>query len=96
MLAAFKADDGRLLWYEPYPTHSFAKFVPPTIANGKVFLATFGDVQQKNCPFGKGKPAAYEGSVSCGSIAIYGYSLDDIRPPDAWGTSTHQYQPPPK
>jgi outer membrane protein assembly factor BamB len=46
-LRAFSADTLELLWStdrnEPADNFDFAKFVPPTIANGKVYLATFSD-----------------------------------------------------
>jgi len=46
-LRAFKADTLELLWStdrdEPADDFDFAKNVPPTIANGKVYLATFSD-----------------------------------------------------
>lgn len=46
-LRAFRADTLELLWStdrnEPADHFDFAKFVPPTIANGKVYLATFSD-----------------------------------------------------
>jgi len=46
-LRAFEADALELLWSrdrdEPADNLDFAKNVPPTIANGKVYLATFSD-----------------------------------------------------
>jgi hypothetical protein len=46
-LRAFRADTLELLWStdrnEPADHFDFAKYVPPTIANGKVYLATFSD-----------------------------------------------------
>lgn len=46
-LRAFNADTLELLWStdsaEPADNFDFAKNVPPTIANGKVYLATFSD-----------------------------------------------------
>jgi outer membrane protein assembly factor BamB len=44
---AFDAITLKLLWssdvYAPADTFNFAKFCPPTIANGKVYVATFSD-----------------------------------------------------
>jgi outer membrane protein assembly factor BamB len=46
-LRAFRADTLELLWStdrnDPTDQFDFAKFVPPTVANGKVYLATFSD-----------------------------------------------------
>ena len=46
-LRAFDADTLQLLWStdanEPADNFDFAKYVPPTVANGKVYLATFSD-----------------------------------------------------
>jgi hypothetical protein len=46
-LRAFKADTLELLWStdanEPSDHFDFAKYVSPTISNGKVYLATFSD-----------------------------------------------------
>lgn len=84
MLAAFDAEKGNLLWYDPDYTHQFAKFVPPMIAGGKVFLATYGErsspipgigLGMNHCPVGK--PAKYEVQDSCGSLVIYGYRPGD-------------------
>jgi hypothetical protein len=54
MLRAVDADDlGRELWNSTRQPHDstglFAKFVPPTVANGKVYMATFSN---KVCVFG--------------------------------------------
>jgi hypothetical protein len=74
VLMAFSAETGVLLWADPDPSISFAKFVPPTIGGGKVFRAAFSDPKKQNCP--SNKDADYEGTASCGSIVIYG--LKDI------------------
>jgi hypothetical protein len=46
-LRAFDANTLQLLWssdgYEPADNFDFAKYVPPTVANGKVYLPTFSD-----------------------------------------------------
>ena len=46
-LRAFDADTLQLLWStdanEPADNFDFAKYVPPTVANGKVYLPTFSD-----------------------------------------------------
>jgi len=46
-LRAFDADTMKLLWStdqnDPGDYFDFAKYVPPTVANGKVYLATFSD-----------------------------------------------------
>jgi outer membrane protein assembly factor BamB len=46
-LRAFNADTLELLWStdrdEPADHFDFAKYVPPTVANGRVYLATFSD-----------------------------------------------------
>ena len=89
MLAAFDAERGTLLWYDPDPVPSFAKFVPPTIAGGKVFVATFGQrapsvlnrTPGNLCPALDLVTNKYKAEVptSCGSIVIYGY---EYRPAD--------------
>jgi hypothetical protein len=68
-LMAFDALTLRLLWYDDDPI-SFAKFVPPTIAGGKVFRATFGDIGIGGCP--NNQKGQFEGLASCGSVVIYG------------------------
>jgi hypothetical protein len=57
-LRAFNADTLQLLWStdrnDPADQFDFGKNVPPTIANGKVYLATFSDrlnVYGLNSPF---------------------------------------------
>jgi hypothetical protein len=69
VLIALDATNLGYLWSDADPKISFAKFVPPTIAGGKVFRATFGD--------GYSDPACdpqanAAGTQSCGSLAIYG------------------------
>jgi len=65
-LRVFNAETLELLWssdgQEPDDHFDFAKYVPPTIANGKVYLATFSDrlnVYGLHSPFAVGgqKPA---------------------------------------
>ena len=58
VLRVFDANTLEMLWssdqYEPDDNFNFAKYVPPTIANGKVYLATFSDrlnVYGLNSPF---------------------------------------------
>jgi hypothetical protein len=48
------------------PPVAFAKFVPPTIAGGKVFRATFGD--HDTCPNQQNQSQW----ISCGSVIFYG------------------------
>jgi hypothetical protein len=64
VLLAFDALTLKLLWYDEDSPVNMAKFVPPTIAGGKVFRATFGRVGE--CP------REFEGLASCGSVVIYG------------------------
>jgi hypothetical protein len=69
VLMALDAANLNYLWSDPDPKISIAKFVPPTIAGGKVFRATFGD--------GYTDPACdpannTDGLRSCGSIVVYG------------------------
>jgi outer membrane protein assembly factor BamB len=67
VLRVFDANTLETLWssdaYEPDDDFNFAKYVPPTVANGKVYLATFSDrlnVYGLNSPFAalETKPAA--------------------------------------
>jgi hypothetical protein len=64
VLLAFDALTLKLLWYDEDSPVNIAKFVPPTIAGGKVFRATFGRVRECLPDF--------EGLASCGSVVIYG------------------------
>ena len=64
-LRAFDANTLELLWStdgnEPADHFDFAKYVPPTIANGKVYLATFSDrlnVYGLHSPAAASAPAA--------------------------------------
>jgi len=64
-LRAFDANTLKLLWStdgdEPSDRFDFGKNVPPTIANGRVYLATFSDrlnVYGLNSPAAAGKPPA--------------------------------------
>jgi outer membrane protein assembly factor BamB len=68
VLMAFDALTLRLLWNDPDSKISFAKFVPPTIAGGKVFRATFGDgYSDPRCD-----PSQKNPNDQCGSIVVYG------------------------
>ena len=71
VLMAFEATTLDLLWVDDSDDHTyFAKFVPPTIADGKVFRATFGvDASCRVAGPGGGWP-------SCGAVVVYG--LPDI------------------
>ncbi len=68
---AFDATTLEPLWYDPdddpFDQIYFAKFVPPTIAGGKVFRASFGD-HDSSCT------RAGPGGVwpSCGAVIVYG------------------------
>jgi hypothetical protein len=73
VLMAFDALNLNLLWYDDDPNIYFAKFVPPTIAGGKVFRATFGD-NDVGCRWSNGV------GKSCGSIVIYGMRTILVRP----------------
>lgn len=78
VLIAFEADNLKLLWSDPDDKISFAKFVPPTIAGGKAFQATFGDGYSDPSCAPNGDQG---GNTGCGSIVIYGHkSLRVIRP----------------
>jgi len=80
VLLAFNAEDGTFLWVDDQPpTVSFAKFVPPTIAGGKVFRAAFSDPKRQDCPSKKDND--YEGVASCGSIVIYGLRFQGLHGP---------------
>jgi outer membrane protein assembly factor BamB len=69
VLMAFEATTLRYLWSDPDPLISFAKFVPLTVAGGKVFRATFGDGYSDTAC----SPANNQyGKRPCGSIVIYG------------------------
>ena len=64
-LRAFDAKTLELLWStdvnEPADNFDFAKYVPPTVANGKVYLPTFSDrlnVYGLNSPHARRSPSA--------------------------------------
>lgn len=80
ILMAFDALTLKLLWFDDDPNIYFAKFVPPTIAGGKVFRATFGDNVGGNDASGKCTLQS-DSNLSCGSIVIYGIDLMLARPP---------------
>jgi hypothetical protein len=69
VLIALNALSLDYVWHDPDPKISFAKFVPPTIAGGKVFRATFGDGYSDPACDPANNP---DGTRSCGSIVIYG------------------------
>ena len=53
----------------------FAKFAPPTVANGKVFIATYGDHENPPGPsrYFENKNPALQGSVPKNfQLAVYG------------------------
>ncbi|MFL6725406.1 MAG: hypothetical protein ACJ8FS_02690, partial [Sphingomicrobium sp.] len=65
ILMAFDAETLELLWSSEKDDDAqvyFAKFVPPTIAYGHVFRATFGD-HDVTCK---------DESTTCGSVIVYG------------------------
>jgi hypothetical protein len=82
VLMAFDALNLNLLWYDDDPNVYFAKFVPPTIAGGKVFRATFGD-NDPGCLWSAGV------GRSCGSVVIYGMRRILFRPVPP-GVPTHR------
>lgn len=57
-LIAFDASTLKMLWQDYSPV-AFAKFVPPTIAGGKVFRATFSSHVEFNPPVLAGKLVVY-------------------------------------
>lgn len=75
VLEAFDATTLRLLWTsESTPQDrlgGFAKFTPPTIANGKVYVAA--------SPAAPG--SSYAAASSGGAVVVYGYLRDASRPP---------------
>jgi outer membrane protein assembly factor BamB len=72
ILMAFDAETLELLWSsEPYDDGGqvyFAKFVPPTIAYGRVFRATFGD-HDVSCTVSSLLVPPWS---TCGSVIVYG------------------------
>jgi hypothetical protein len=65
ILMAFDAETLELLWSSEQDDNGqvyFAKFVPPTIASGRVFRATFGDHDE----------ACKQAATTCGSVIVYG------------------------
>ncbi|MFY9554378.1 MAG: hypothetical protein WAV47_06610 [Blastocatellia bacterium] len=68
ILMAFDATTLDLLWFDADNQVYFAKFVPPTIAGGKVFRATFGD-HDPSCTRADPRTQVWP---SCGSVVVYG------------------------
>jgi hypothetical protein len=77
ILMAFDAMTLELLWFDANEKYYFAKFVPPTIAGGRVFRATFGD-NDESCRHEN--PTTHEWP-SCGSVVVYSteWPTDDLR-----------------
>jgi hypothetical protein len=65
---AFDASTLKELWVD-WSVGYFAKFNPPTIANGKVYVANFGAIADGSCAgnYNQGLP-----SKSCGQVRVYG------------------------
>jgi outer membrane protein assembly factor BamB len=79
VVAADARDVSRTLWTsEQDPGRDrlglFAKFVPPTVAGGKVFVATYGDREVlRSYPNWPGNPAAYPSELPKNYyVAVYG------------------------
>ena len=88
MLMAFDADDvGRELWRSqsrdasnsdgPDSYGLLARFVPPTVAGGKVFVATFGDREPRRFYYAQNRPKAHYPPQSGDAprnyyVAVYG------------------------
>jgi hypothetical protein len=68
---AFDANTLQELWSD-LDVGFFAKFTPPTIADGKVFVANFGSSApaDTSCGFAYGAPPS--GPRSCGHVRVYG------------------------
>jgi hypothetical protein len=67
-LIAFDANTLKELWSDS-DLGFFAKFNPPTIADGKVFVANFGPLTDLGCSgnYNGGKP-----KKACGQVRVYG------------------------
>jgi hypothetical protein len=88
-LMAFDALSLDLLWYENKTDFALAKFVPPTIAGGRVFLPTFGDLT--TCPELFQSDPNTGPKRTCGTIIVYGLGLDQgVTPVE----SMHIHRPP--
>ncbi|WP_161557462.1 lectin-like domain-containing protein [Acidisarcina polymorpha] len=72
VLYAFNADTLQLLWSDKFNDSRdevglFAKFVPPVVANGKLYVATFG-------PLSTGR------QVASGQLVVYGLLKSPVKP----------------
>jgi hypothetical protein len=79
VLALDAQDVSRTLWTsEQFSDRDrlglFAKFTPPMVANGRVFVATYGDQEPRRQYGGAARPAAFPGNYY---VAVYGL----IEPP---------------
>ena len=79
VLALDAEDVSRTLWTsEQFSDRDrlglFAKFTPPMVANGKVFVATYGDQEPRREYGGAARPSAFPGNYY---VAVYGL----IEPP---------------
>jgi len=76
VFAAFDANTLAELWSDNNVGY-FAKFTPPTVANGKVYVANFGDLSE-TCGgnYNQGQP-----TVACGHVRVYGLRKVDFHIP---------------
>jgi outer membrane protein assembly factor BamB len=79
---AFDANTLKELWSDP-DVGFFAKFTPPTIADGKVYVANFGALSDDGCSGNyngiKGSPRMPD--KACGQIRVYGLRIRVARFP---------------
>ena len=83
LLALDAADVTRTLWTsEQFAQRDrlglFAKFVPPLVAAGKVFVATYGDDEVKRKYDGPNQPTQFPANYS---VAVYGALAPDAPQP---------------
>jgi hypothetical protein len=76
IFAAFDANTLAELWSDTNVGY-FAKFTPPTVANGKVYVANFGNLWE-TCGgnYNQGHP-----TVACGHVQVYGLKTIEIHIP---------------
>jgi outer membrane protein assembly factor BamB len=79
--AAFDANTLAELWSDTSVGY-FAKFTPPTVANGKVYVANFGNLWE-SCAGNYNTPdQSLRATTACGHVQVYGLKTIDVHIPN--------------
>jgi hypothetical protein len=82
VLALDAQDVSRTLWTSEQDSQRdrlglFAKFTPPLVADGKVFVATYGDDEPRRTYGGADRPTSFPANYQ---VAVYGPRGEPVRP----------------